>query len=707
MEQEIIIVDHQPSDGSLVVLDLSKIPTFYKELDLQRLGFNVSNREMLTCLFSFIKDSNVTIVSIQEMVAQTGWPLQTVRNRVRSLRSKSLLTKFPFKYRDGSKTPPKAVCEVLDLNAYLDNHAVPLIAENTDKANNALLAARNRNTRLLAVHELDSLPKVSKDNLPTVVRHLGNHPVEQLVKPVARRKGKSAPTNKSPDREQARHFYVSNAEGNTVKVPCKIRSYMNIMDHEDLQVLYACYTLIFQYHKKALPKHRQNGTLPKNLTPVHIHSISAMIGRARSGPNNAVIRDCLYAIDDTQFDFHGLAEVELADSTLHGYAKMEYKNFKYFTPLTDKQAEIDDKQQLRFGDDATIYLISLPDTVFEALMEEDQVFAFPESALTVPPIVFSLYLRFRARCKGPKQKYDTPLSSLHSSMTGASHKSKFTHFKHLLKSSFELLMVKDTFRNKEGLEFKYSEDSQEYTFNLWGYHGRLSFKEDYLTVTCDLEEMLKYCKAGTGDNSGSPVIDNEISELYADTLNKKISRQFGKFVDRKFKKYSVVYPLSNSTSKNFELSKYTSDDDIEMIANYFGKLTNKLYASVEVQIRAELEMIKGLELCGEELTSQQFSDLMDALDIDLFSINEVDIIHRFSRNTRYHEELLSVAKGATPSLQIMTRINALIESIAKSNNRSLTPMELLDSNLRLELKSMGSQQADTFGIEDANFTTLE
>lgn len=118
------------------------------------------------------------------------------------------------------------------------------------------------------------------------------------------------------------------------------------------------------------------------------------------------VRDCLQAISDTVFDLHGLSEIELGDSTLHGYARHSYRCFEQMSPLVEKDAEIDQEtKKVVFGEDATIFLIKLPDNVFSSLIEGERSFLFPTESLRAPAILFSLYLRFRARCRPHYEEY--------------------------------------------------------------------------------------------------------------------------------------------------------------------------------------------------------------------------------------------------------------------------------------------------------------
>ncbi|MCL9783713.1 DUF3346 domain-containing protein [Vibrio sp. S4M6] len=687
-----IIKNRTAGGGSLILLP-QDIPA---NIDLTHYKLSKSARQTVNSLLasSALADDQ-GLVSVQEFAAQSGEILHTVRNRLRTLRSKGLLQSVPFQFSDGSSLP-RITCDVLLIESHEDY--LSRTVDHTDDSskthkiattiNNNLTTQREKNRNMLAEKGFN-LPKFSKGNTPAVLRHLGNNPVEQLINTSNRKKGRSAITNKVADAEQAREIFVKASTG-TKKIITRVRSFMNIMDGEDLQVLYATYALVYNYHRNELEKHRKNGTSPKNLTPIHIDQIIDMIGRSRGGPNRMHVRDCLQAIIDTEYDLHGLAEVELDDITLHGYARHSFRNFSYLTPLTETEPEIDpDTGRVVFGLDATIYLVSLPNNVFDLIMKEDQLFAFPEKSLAVPAILFTLYLRFRALCH--HGDLTETLKNMYRQMSGG--KTDLGSFKKALKSAFRSLDKKKL--NDPHLRHEYVDELNEIHFNLWGYRGRISFKEEYLKVTCHVEEMLKCCKA-TSENS--PIVNNIMSELYqVEHLNKRISRQMSSVVSRRFKKFSVIYGKKQNT---IELCKYVSKEEKEFVVDRLCSEYQLNSMAVEVQIDSDIDAIQGLVINNSELSKEHFDFLLESIGINPNTLEVLDLIQRINRRTSLHTEIHRVVfDRAEASMKLIRTLKEIEEDLqsARGINQEYLQKEPSGNSRSLDNNS---------SIEDADYSMV-
>ncbi|WP_432579708.1 replication initiator protein RctB domain-containing protein [Vibrio sinus] len=691
-ESKLIIKNRTAGGGSLILLP-QDIPA---NIDLTHYKLSKSARQTVNSLLasSALADDQ-GLVSVQEFAAQSGEILHTVRNRLRTLRSKGLLQSVPFQFSDGSSLP-RITCDVLLIESHEDY--LSRTVDHTDDSskthkiattiNNNLTTQREKNRNMLAEKGFN-LPKFSKGNTPAVLRHLGNNPVEQLINTSNRKKGRSAITNKVADAEQAREIFVKASTG-TKKIITRVRSFMNIMDGEDLQVLYATYALVYNYHRNELEKHRKNGTSPKNLTPIHIDQIIDMIGRSRGGPNRMHVRDCLQAIIDTEYDLHGLAEVELDDITLHGYARHSFRNFSYLTPLTETEPEIDpDTGRVVFGLDATIYLVSLPNNVFDLIMKEDQLFAFPEKSLAVPAILFTLYLRFRALCH--HGDLTETLKNMYRQMSGG--KTDLGSFKKALKSAFRSLDKKKL--NDPHLRHEYVDELNEIHFNLWGYRGRISFKEEYLKVTCHVEEMLKCCKA-TSENS--PIVNNIMSELYqVEHLNKRISRQMSSVVSRRFKKFSVIYGKKQNT---IELCKYVSKEEKEFVVDRLCSEYQLNSMAVEVQIDSDIDAIQGLVINNSELSKEHFDFLLESIGINPNTLEVLDLIQRINRRTSLHTEIHRVVfDRAEASMKLIRTLKEIEEDLqsARGINQEYLQKEPSGNSRSLDNNS---------SIEDADYSMV-
>lgn len=620
-------------------------------------------------------------ISVNEIAELHNFVPQTFRGRLRNFRTKGLLKKIDFSFADGSYRA-KVVCETLDLT--------PLIIGINGKSKPENKPPINKpRWNIKAALEKEGhgmLPKVTKENLPMAVRHMGNNPIEQLINQNIRKKGRGADKDKVPDREEVRFFYVKGVD-RSEKIPARIKSYNNIMDPEDLQVLYCCYSLIYHFHKDKLEKHFMEGTLPRNLTPVHINHIIDLLGRWRSGPNRAYVRDCLQAIADTAYDLHRLGEVEFEDGSLSGYAQETFRNFESFSPLSDKAPEVDKKTgRILFGEGATIFLIKLPQGIFERLMQQDTLFAFPQNALAANAFLFTLYLRFRALCKD--KGYDDRISDLHKKLAP---KQSLKSFKKTIRTAFkEMPKVKDNF-----LWAKYDDIEDIYHFNIWGYHGRLSFKENYMSVTCHESEMLTCCNAEPELNA--PVVNNELSTLYYNQrLEKSIARQLGASLDRRFLKFSVTYASGAfGAPSEILIHKYTTEQAFDDAVEAISETHFVDHLAIEIQIKADMENISGLEIAGRELEESEFYYLLKKLHLDLDHRQIIGFIQRIHRKKKLHNDLFEVTfNGVEPSLSLLKQIATIKQRIIQTIppiTKSIS--EYPESNLE--------------SIEEALFTPLQ
>lgn len=695
-ESELLIKHRTAGGGSLIILPQEK-PT---NLDLTHYKLSKTARQTVEALLTSgsLADEQ-GLISVQEFAVHSGEILHTVRNRLRTLRAKGLLQPIPFKFQDGTSLP-RITCDVLVIKTHEEyvKRTAGEVSE-SPKANdklpttNNLTTQREKNKNMLADKGVN-LPKFSKGNTPAVLRHLGNNPVEQLINTSNRKKGRSAVENKVADSEQAREIFVKAATG-TKKIITRVRSFMNIMDGEDLQVLYATYALVYNYHRNELEKHRKKGTSPKNLTPIHIDQIIDMIGRSRGGPNRMHVRDCLQAIIDTEYDLHGLAEVELEDITLHGYARHSFRNFSYLTPLTETEPEIDsDTGRVVFGLDATIYLVSLPENVFNLIMKEDQLFAFPEKSLAVPAILFTLYLRFRALCH--HGDLTETLKNVYKQMSGG--KTDLNSFKKTLKSAFRGLDKKKL--NDPHLRHEYIEKLDEVHFNLWGYRGRISFKEEYLKVQCNVEEMLKCCKA---TNESSPTINNLMSELYqVEHLNKRISRQMSSVVPRRFKKFSVIYGKKQDT---IELCKYVPREEKDLVVDRLCSEYQLNSMAVEVQVDSDIDSIQGLIINDSELSKRDFDFLLESIGIDSNRIELLDLIQRLNRRTSLHDEIHQIVfDGVEPSLKLIRILKDIEDDLSQNVSSEFRQPEVKLGNGKFDDQQSSARRLKDVIIEDAEYS---
>lgn len=693
MNIEKMILDNRTvTDGSLLLIpkDCPENP------DLEHYLLTTKQKETILNIISVahLSDYN-NIISIKEIAAALGLKDQTFRNRLRSIREKNngLLNTLPFGFSDGSYHP-KVHLEKLSIlskeDFFLRNPSNPATSS-AEKVvvrsnSNALLDRNRTNKANLQKHGM-SLPNVNA-NLP-VVRHMGNSPIEQLVNDKVRRKGKYADPNRPADKEQGKEFTIRTRDGRNKKILTRISSRRDILDPEDLQVLYAVYSLIYAYHRDKIKHHIKAGTLPKNLTPVSISHIVKMIGRGKGGGNFDFVRDCLQAIKDTSYDFLGLADIELDDYRLLGYAEMTYKNFTQCIPLTDKGPEIDkETDKIVFGKDATVYVIELPDHIFKQLITETTLFSFPKNGLAVPAILFSIYLKFRSLVKGNEKKSFT-LRQISRQMNG--HKDNVDRLIKSIKAASGALLRKKL--QDDHFLFNFDKVLNEVSFNLWGYHGVISFKEEFLTVTCHEDEMLHCC--GASPDMNSPLIVNEVAELYhTENFNKMISKKMASVVPRRFKKFSIIYGEGHNT---FELHKYIDTETIDALITRLAVTYGCNDAGVAVQVETDIKSIEYFTLFDKELDSDTFENLLNKFNLSIATTPYlIDLILRLNRRYSIHEELFNVAfNGIEPTMKLQRTIYDINELLKKSYYSN--PLNSMDENDSVDIED------DSDGIEDADF----
>ncbi|EGQ7973669.1 DUF3346 domain-containing protein [Vibrio parahaemolyticus] len=668
-ETEIIVRHKTASDGSLLI-----IPDIYKDVDVATLNFENQkvSSQLVETVKLFISQMGLAdeqnIISIAQLSDATELKLTTLQARIRTLRKKGFLTSVPFKFSDGS-FKPKILCEVLSIEILHESYS-----PEESKSDKKIVDNRWQTKALLKKHGINPLPDVKK-NLPPVVRHKGNNLIDQLV-------GTEIRKNRSIKREEItqpaansrRKFFIKVVDGNEVvtkTVSTTVRSYSNIMDPFDLQVLYAVYSLIYNYHNYYLVEKGLDIAELKNLTPINVDHIIDFLGKARGGPNRAIIRNSLYAIADTCYDLLGMKKFELYDGTLDSYAIEEYRNFEKFWPLGHLEEDINNPDEVKLNSDTMLYMIQLPSHVFKKLMTEQYLFAFPQKALEVSAIIFMLYLRFRVLCQD--DKYDAFLASICKSL---STNGELDQFKRDIRTGLNQINNKASLIADDHLSCKYFKEIDTYKFNLWGYHGTISFREDFLSVTCDKDEMIKCCNSDPNGDDSAPTIINEISYLIPENVNKKVQRSISSIISRRLKKYSINYEILGYP---LEFTKYVSDDDkaqiIELLSRYYS--INSL--ALELQINEDFEKLMGLKIRDIELSREQFLELISLTDIDLFDINEVDLINRIQRKVSIHNDIYSlVIEGAEATDNLCESLKDIESQIRKSPHKLPEFQEVLD-----------------------------
>lgn len=671
-------------DGSFFILDGNSIqyslenPVIKKMLGTLKptysntlkaiLTHGVENRDKQNCL------------GVSELASLASIPIKTFRAHLRELRDFNIFLPVEFEFADGS-FHPKVIAETLNFD--FEPPTTPIIEEiePDNQSTNPLNEKKLRRKELLqnAFEQYDVQhmeQRVEKDNLPQVVRPRGEYIVDQLVSNKARPRGKQGliarQKNFEAQRydEQARTFVISTESG-PKSFLAQIRSYTSVMDAKDLQVQFAIHSLIFNYHSYFSSKH---GNQPRNLTPLYVDDIILMLGRQIGGKNRIYVRDCIQVIEDTEFNLLSLEKLkfQIDDTVISGFAKSNYKNFKTCIPITNTPPTTDPKSgRVILPTDAMTYLIALPDLIFENLIQNDSVFAFPPETLRMKVIMFALYLRFRSLVRDrvfsetltnlkDKLQYDAPDSD--SEKTEKERYNDFLdalkiEFRHLEKNAQDLLWAKL--------------DGESIRFNLLGYHGEFDFKKGKYYVSCDLNEMLQCCRIeqheskAISDASVAPVLYNGMSALFPDKIHKRLNVAINKVIKSEHLMFNMRY--STESSKNEVLvSKYATEEEIYRAALELEQMSFTKFDVMILQdkIQRDLDDLTGLKLGNHIVTRDEIDKLLCSGYLEMY-INDIDPLNLFkyiNRSRSVHKDLLEFFKDGIFSAKLMKFLDRYIET---------------------------------------------
>lgn len=464
------------------------------------------------------------------------------------------------------------------------------------------------------------------------IRQSGNFLVEQCI----------TSTN-APTKKMAKLINI----GNKQEIKAHITSTSRIMNPEDLQVLFACYSLIHKYHENSVALNEQK---PINNTPIHIADIAAVRGKTTGGTTNNKIRESLETIYRTNFEFYGLGEIDINKHSISGYMRQKFTNFAQCTPLSEVDAVISG-DDIIFGKDSMIYLIRLPDDVFTELLTGKYHFVFPQASLSAPGIVFSLYLRFRSRVK------NTFSESLKTTWSALAKGTDYKDFKlslrtQLLKVNKKLKKINDPY-----VYSSFDVKEERLTFNLWGYHGFICFKENLLSCKCHEKEMFAACKVSMSDavNKNAPTIENHLRTIFEpqlqleSTLPKNLSKVIKTFIN----KYDVTYKLINNS---YTLSIYHSDSELDDVITVLSREYGFDSSTVAKKVAYDLSSLHLLSIKGRTITKSEFMFIVDYFG--LFDIPNHVIVKYFIRFRSTHNDLITLLDTGDATEQLIQKIES-------------------------------------------------
>ncbi|WP_435000118.1 winged helix-turn-helix domain-containing protein (plasmid) [Vibrio scophthalmi] len=564
MDELLIIDTRTASDGSFILFDneVNYYLETFPELVAKNQRFTNAPLKTIEEIVKVFQQNPTTVhLSLSEIAHILQISMTTLSKRLKPLRKSGVITSIPFKFSDGS-FHPKVTCEIVRFDHLNDSECnIEQVETNRTSNNKTIINDRKKDKQRLSVLGMNDVPTITKNKLPQVVSLQSNFLPNQLAATAPRPRGAKALAlqEKKIFSEASRKLRIRNADGETMNVIAHIRSYSGIVDPSDLQVLYAIYSLTYHYHKN---KSGNDGGKYERLTPINVHHIVALIGRVRSGPNTDYVRDCIQALEDTEYNLASLHSVDLVldDVFKATYARDKFKNFDKCIPLTDDAPSIDDNGNAKLAK-ATYYLISLPENLFHRLMTDPTLFAFPQGSLSLHPILFSLYLRLRSTTFNNKFS-----ERLHTTHKATSSTQSFFNFKTML-----LTAVKGLVRSEKPHVSASHLHDETYAFNLFGFHGEITFDLEFIEGVCDYDEMLACCEVDRRNDvyrkNDTPTIFNELSLNVIQPIKALSTRHITTIAKTQKSFYAMKYSVLNATFPIL-INKFYNQETIEEIVDW-------------------------------------------------------------------------------------------------------------------------------------------
>lgn len=677
-EQSIFVSHRSANQGSFLIFpDDPKsyspdLPHIKKVLNAQKKPHAETLTAILTHGISALDSQNC--IGYKELLDDIPVSLRTVRSHLSELRALNIIVPVPFEFADGT-FHPKVKAETINLS--LDSLTPVVIEEigpeDLKPQTTSLVEKRWQRKKALVQHDVEPMDKrIDSKKLPHVVRPRGEFIVDQLVSHKPRPRGPLA-RKKSEELqqydEQSRTFTINTPAG-PKNFLAQIRSYTSVMDAKDLQVQFAVYSMIYNYHSYFSSR---NGTVPRNLTPVYVDDIVLMIGRKLGGKNRDYVRDCIQVIEDNEFNLLSLEEmnIQLDDTLIRGFAHEKYKNFKSCTPISLSPPTRDPETgRVKLASDAMVYLIALPDLIFENLVQNETVFAFPPESLSMRVLMFALYLRFRALVR------DHPFSEGLKNL-----KNKLQYDDTIKKPKGSKLDTYQEFLKDLHSEFSYIAKNQQphlwakieensIRFNIFGYHGEVDFKKQKYFVSCHLDEMLRCCKVVNQNAKAivesAPVIYNGMSALFPERIHKRLNIAINKIITSE----SLMFNMKYSTDSKFGevlVHKYASSDEIKKAAKELAFMSEASF-DVDVlyqKIERDLDGLVGLKLGRHLVTKDDWNRLIadDYLMMYANDLDPIDLLQRINRTRSIHRDLLDFFNGTPISAKLTKFLDRYLEQV--------------------------------------------
>jgi len=645
-------------------------------------SLSASNRSTMEMIeYCFNNRDSENCFSLYDIANSFNMKLDTIRNRIRVLEGLQILKSFQPIFATG-KRGGKVTGSVLvpisqahtnplhlevgpkgtDSNAIADKSSVLIsspIAQ-TRKASNDLCKSFGFNPPSTEV-----LSTAKKQ----IIRPKGPFPIEQLV-----------PSNKIKHKTYPTSFKVTTEKG-TVDVKAELFSKSRIMNAGDLQTLFATYSLIMAYHQSELDRYVETRSFPSTTTPVSINHVLYLRGISPGGKARMRIRESILSIADTGFDLYELSLLRYINSEYEPYIKRHYKCFEECTPLVPKtksSAPRIEGQSVVYGDNATLFMITLPQHTFENLISNNYAFSFPQASLSCSPMIFSLYMRFRARVQPDSREASTTgyLESLKVVHKETSASSSFSNFRKTLFTNLNSLC------SSKDPHFSCSHDeaTNVYNFNLWGYHVTLDAVDQTIIVSANLDEVLHCCNVSS-NKMRTPTLQIKLADelSHHEQMVQIVNRNTAASMQPKLGRTSVRYKCVKD--RDILLTKYSSELELSHAAILIEKQTKLPASLIEQRIASDTSSLRGIFLGQDkyEMTKEDMNLLVLLCGLKNQYINTVEMIHTLNRMTTLHDEILDVLfNGVSPSSKITENLRLYCEAV--TINAIEASAQLIDNN---------------------------
>ena len=420
-----------------------------------------------------------------------------------------------------------------------------------------------------------------------------------------------------------------------------------------------------------LDRYIETKSFPLTTTPVSINHVLHLRGIKLGGTARKRIRESIFSIADTTFDLYDLSLLRFINSAYEPYIKRQYKCFEECTPLVPKSknsAPRIEGDSVVYGDTASLFMITLPDHTFENLISNNYAFAFPQGSLSCAPIIFSLYMRFRARVQADNSTRGTAstgyVESLKFVHKETSAGTTYSNFKKTLYSNLNSLCHS----NDPHFSCTYDEATNVYSFNLWGYHVTLDTLEMTLYVSVNLDEVLHCCNVSS-DKMRSPTLQNKLaSELsHHEEMVQIVNRTTASSMQPKVGRTSVRYNCV--PGRDIVLTKYSTDFELSHAALLIESATKIPASVIDQRIKDDMNSLRGIFLGQDkyEVTNDDFKLLILLCGLKNQYVNTLEMIHTLNRMTSLHDEILEVLfNGVPPSSKVVDKLGLFCEKVTIS-----------------------------------------